>query len=184
MVPKPCGSTVPAAATALPITGGQYLAHEPLQRDLAGVSLANQYKVNPCALTSTAPLLVRIVLITTEPTRALARPAEDGAGLDVAGSVGLVLPQAASRTAAAARPGLTHHRLCMALSPFVWRGTSSVRSWPVPAALVEVPDDPFRPVLAHQAQQAGQAGQFGELIPAVSAARQVSADGTAVGGPD
>jgi hypothetical protein len=86
--------------------------------------LANQYSVIPAALTSTTPLVVVIDLIATEPATAAWAEA-DAAGLD-AGAAGLVdpeaaggllLPQAASTTAAAARPGASHHRLRMALSP-------------------------------------------------------------------
>jgi hypothetical protein len=81
-----------------------------LQFDWLGVSMANQYKVSPAALTSTVPLLVLIVLIATEVAAA--------AGLDVDPPVGApLLPQAARTTAAAAIPGTTHHRLGIALSP-------------------------------------------------------------------
>ena len=42
-----------------PFTGGQFCAHVPLQFDLAGVSGANEYSVNPLALVSTvAPPIV------------------------------------------------------------------------------------------------------------------------------
>ncbi len=54
------------------MTGGQYVAHEPLQFDLVAVSLANQYNVRPSALVSTVPLLALIVLTVTEPVAALA----------------------------------------------------------------------------------------------------------------
>ena len=42
IVPNPFGSEVPDAATGLPITGGQKVAHEPEQLDIVGVSIANQ----------------------------------------------------------------------------------------------------------------------------------------------
>jgi hypothetical protein len=95
------------------MTGGQYEVQEPVQFDWVGVSIANQYKVSPAGLTSTIPLFVLIVLTATEATPALA-----AAGLDVDEPVGLpLLPQAARTTAAAARLGITHQRLRMALSP-------------------------------------------------------------------
>jgi hypothetical protein len=56
MVPK-----VPLTpdAVAGPFTGGQNVAHVPLQLDLVGVSGANEYSVNPLALVSTvAPPIV------------------------------------------------------------------------------------------------------------------------------
>jgi hypothetical protein len=62
---------VPAAATAVPVTGGQYVAHEPVHFDLVRVSLANQYRVRPAAVASTVPLLVFIVLIAVVPAAAL-----------------------------------------------------------------------------------------------------------------
>jgi hypothetical protein len=95
------------------MTGGQYDVQEPVQFDWVGVSIANQYKVSPAALTSTSPLLVLIVLTATEATPALA-----AAGLDVDEPVGPPLfPQAARTAAAAARLGTTHQRLRMTLSP-------------------------------------------------------------------
>jgi hypothetical protein len=95
------------------MTGGQYEVQEPVQFDWLGVSMANQYKVSPAALTNTMPLLVLIVLTATEATSALA-----AAGLDVDEPVGLLLPPQAARTKpAAARPGTAHQRLRMALSP-------------------------------------------------------------------
>ncbi len=47
-----------------------------------------------------------------------------------------------------------------------------------------MPDDALGLVRGNPAQQPRQASQFGELIPAVSAARQVSADGTSVASRD
>jgi len=108
MLPKLCGSDVPFAATAVPMSGGHCAAHDPEQFDCVAVSLANQYNVNPAAFTSTVPLLVVIALIASEPDPALAD----------APFVGLpLLPQAASNTAAAARLGPTHQRLRMTSSP-------------------------------------------------------------------
>src|SRR5215468_7235327 len=50
----------PAAVTG-PFTGGQFCAHVPLQSDLAGVSGAKEYSVNPWALVSTvAPPIVAV----------------------------------------------------------------------------------------------------------------------------
>src|SRR5215469_10373106 len=58
MVPNFFGRWVPGAAVTLPCTGGQYVRHEPVQFDLVGVSIANQYKVRPFELTSTVPIFV------------------------------------------------------------------------------------------------------------------------------
>jgi hypothetical protein len=44
------------------LTGGQIVAHEPLQFDLVLVSGANQYKVKPLALVSTVVPLMLAVL--------------------------------------------------------------------------------------------------------------------------
>ena len=50
----------PVPAVAGPFTGGQYVAHEPLQFDFVEVSGTNQYSVKPLALvrTVTPPILV------------------------------------------------------------------------------------------------------------------------------
>jgi hypothetical protein len=53
-----------------------------------------------------------------------------------------------------------------------------------PAGTVAVRDEALRVGSGNPAQQSRQASQFCELIPAVSAARQVSVDGFAVGFPD
>ena len=51
----------PGPAAAGPLTGGQYVAHEPLQFDLDEVSGPNQYTVKPFALVSTfTPLIVAV----------------------------------------------------------------------------------------------------------------------------
>jgi hypothetical protein len=130
MVPKPFGSEVPAAAEAVPSTGGQYEAHVPLQVDFVGVSLANQYRVCPWALVSTVPILVLRVEITT------LDPAWAGAEVDagaVAVACGVVLgapelpgaellPQAAIIRTAPAAAGAAHQLLRISLtSPFMVR---------------------------------------------------------------
>jgi hypothetical protein len=43
----------PEPAVAGPLTGGQTVAHEPLQFDFVLVSGTNQYKVNPLAFVTT-----------------------------------------------------------------------------------------------------------------------------------
>src|ERR1700745_522982 len=48
-------------AVAVPLTGGQFCAHVPLQLDLVAVSGANEYSVNPLALVSAAS--PRIVVV-------------------------------------------------------------------------------------------------------------------------
>lgn len=97
----------------------------PVQFEVVDVSLANQYKVCPCALTSTVPMLVLRVPMTAE----LADDAlpVDGADDDVLGGVELVelgelLPQAASTPTAAAliRGAAAQYRLLrMIESPFL-----------------------------------------------------------------
>jgi hypothetical protein len=122
IVPKPFGNDVPDAAIALPMTGGQYVAHEPLQLDLAGVSIANQYNVCPWALTSTVPMLVDLVEIVTVDAFELGGADEDdAAGADVGGGLdgGDEVPQAVSTAAAPASTGTAHQRLRI----------SSLRSW-------------------------------------------------------
>jgi hypothetical protein len=42
IVPHWPGSDTLAAVVGVPVTGGQYVAHVPLQFDLVGVSIANQ----------------------------------------------------------------------------------------------------------------------------------------------
>ena len=51
----------PDPAVTGPITGGQYVAHDPVHLDVAEVSGTNQYNVMPLALVTTAvPLMVLI----------------------------------------------------------------------------------------------------------------------------
>jgi hypothetical protein len=97
---------------ALPSTGGQYDAHVPLQFDLVGVSMANQYSVCPWALTSTVPMLVlRVEMTTLDP--AVAGADADGwdCGVVLAPPVLLgapLLPHAVMITAAPATIGAAH----------------------------------------------------------------------------
>src|SRR5512140_3526430 len=98
----------PAPAVAGPFTGGQYVAHEPLQFDLVEVSGANQYSVKPLALvrTATPPMVVVFSALL------LAAALEAGAAaLEVVPPelVELVeLPQAAIRSVAASPAGASH----------------------------------------------------------------------------
>jgi hypothetical protein len=105
----------PAPAVAGPFTGGQYVAHDPLQLDLVAVSGSNEYTVKPLALASTfVPLIVVAFRAELEEVPGEAA-ALDGllALLDV-----LLLavgedPHAAAIRATPARPAGTNHRLCM-----------------------------------------------------------------------
>jgi hypothetical protein len=97
----------------------------PVQFEVVDVSLANQYRVCPWALTSTVPMLVLRVPMTAELDDA-ALPV-DGADDDVLGGVellalGELLPQAAtSVTAAPASNGAAaqYRLLRMIESPFL-----------------------------------------------------------------
>jgi hypothetical protein len=124
IVPKPCGSEVPAAATAGPDTGGQYVRHEPVQFDFVGVSIANQYSVLPWAFVSTLPLLVLCVITVVPEPLPWGVEALAGAEVPVEGVDALVegepeLPHAASKAAPPATIGAAHHRLRIATSPFL-----------------------------------------------------------------
>jgi hypothetical protein len=77
-----------------------------LQFDLAGVSMANQYRVCPAELASTVPWLVLTVLI---PEAEAAAGAEDEP-LPEVGVLAAELPQAASAAVATARPATASHR--------------------------------------------------------------------------
>jgi hypothetical protein len=55
---------------------------------------------------------------------------------------------------------------------------------PAAATTVAVRDEAMPLVGDGQAQQTRQANQLGQLVPAVSAARKVGVDDTAIGGPD
>lgn len=55
---------------------------------------------------------------------------------------------------------------------------------PAAATTVAVRDEAMPLVGDGPAQQTRQASQLGKLVPAVSAARQVGVDDTAIGGPD
>jgi hypothetical protein len=100
------------------LTGGQNVAHEPLQFDVVEVSGANQYRVKPWALVSTAaPLIVVVFSALLLDAGAPEAPA--------AGGVLLVeLPHAAIIKAAAASPAGASHVLFITCSPIC----SGVRS--------------------------------------------------------
>ena len=103
----------PAPAVAGPFTGGQYVAHDPLQLDLVAVSGANEYTVKPLALVTT--LMPPIVAVF----RALPDAAAGEAALDelLGWLAGLLVPDgdedphAAAIRATPARPAGTNHRL-------------------------------------------------------------------------
>jgi hypothetical protein len=106
----PSVPVTPAPAVAGPFTGGQYVAHDPLQFDVVAVSGANEYSVKPFALVSTvAPPIVAVFRALDEPETGeaaalgeeLAEPAE--LAVDV-------LPHAAAIRATAANPAGAHHR--------------------------------------------------------------------------
>src|SRR6516162_10824916 len=66
----PTVPVMPECADAVPVTGGQYPAHTPLQADLVAVSGANQYRVKPLELVSTVtpPILAvfRVPLVAAD----------------------------------------------------------------------------------------------------------------------
>ena len=110
----------PAAAVAGPFTGGQYVAHDPLQFDLVAVSGANQYSVNPFALVSTVAPAIFVVFRAEldEPVAgveaALDEEPPEAAGLDADEPDDPdELPHAAAIRAIPARPAGAHHRLRM-----------------------------------------------------------------------
>src|SRR5580704_10157309 len=83
----------PGPALGAPVTGGQYLAHEPVHREAAAVSGANQYRVRPAALVSTVTLPIVVVFKVTAalpatagapPARASATPSTASAATETA----------------------------------------------------------------------------------------------------
>src|SRR6516162_10170031 len=76
---------MPGPAMAGPLTGGQIWAQFPLQFDVVAVSGANEYRVKPWALVSTAAPLIVVVFSAlpdtaapdAAPEGALAAPPED-----------------------------------------------------------------------------------------------------------
>jgi hypothetical protein len=103
----------PEPAVAGPLTGGQIVAHEPLQFDFVAVSGTNQYKVKPLAFVTTV----------TPPTLAVfsAFPVDAGAPLwvglpDVAGVDEVPeLPHPAAISPATASPAGASHLLVIAV---------------------------------------------------------------------
>src|SRR6516162_2117927 len=87
----------PGPAVAGPLTGGQIWAQLPLHFDVAAVSGANQYRVKPWALVSTAAPLI-VVVFSVLPGAAAPDAAPGGAP---AAAPGDELPQAATASAAA-----------------------------------------------------------------------------------
>ena len=106
----------PAPAVTGPFSGGQNVAHDPLQLDLVGVSGANEYSVKPLALVITmTPLIVVVFRAELE-----AAAGEEAALDELAAALGVLLPpavdedpHAAAIRATPARPAGTNHRLCM-----------------------------------------------------------------------
>jgi hypothetical protein len=101
----------PGPAVAGPFTGGQYVAHAPLQFDLVAVSGTNEYSVNPWALVSTITPPIVAVFRAVPDELALAEadeaPAADGL-LELCGAVVDELPHAAAISAAATSPKGAH----------------------------------------------------------------------------
>jgi hypothetical protein len=101
----------PAPAVAGPFTGGQYVAHDPLQLDLVAVSGTNQYSVKPLALVTTAtpPIFAVFRAVLDEPG-----PGEETALADDPPAPAMLaaveLPHAAAARATAASPAGAHHR--------------------------------------------------------------------------
>jgi hypothetical protein len=109
----PSVPVTPGPAVAGPFTGGQYVAHDPLQFDLVAVSGANEYNVKPFALVSTvAPPIVAVFRALDD-----AVPGEDeevaldGELAEPPELAEDVLPHAAAIRATAAKPAGAHHRL-------------------------------------------------------------------------
>jgi hypothetical protein len=86
IVPNLPGSETPAAAAAVPMTGGQIVAQLPAHADPVGVSLPNQYNVKPLASVSTVPPLVLAVLIIAAPVAGAELTGAEVAGAEVAGA--------------------------------------------------------------------------------------------------
>src|SRR5215469_12012111 len=104
------------------MTGGQYVAHEPVHLDDVAVSIANQYSVLPWALTSTVPMLVLRVPITAPDVAAALVMVLPAAGAEVLPELldgDAELPHAASITTAPASTGAASHRLCIFAPPFL-----------------------------------------------------------------
>ncbi len=115
----------------------------PVQLDIVGVSLANQYRVWPWALTRTVPSLVLRVPITAPDVDVLLLEDELAcgwvAGLCVLVAPGEELPPQAARTAAAATAstGAAQYRLLrMIKSPFLGLTPSSISHHVSPARIV------------------------------------------------
>jgi hypothetical protein len=99
----------PDPAVAGPLTGGQNVAHEPVQFDVVAVSGPNQYTVKPLALVSTvAPPIVAVFSVLLDEA--------GGAAPEVLLELDELaeLPQAAIISAAAARPAGASHLLFIA----------------------------------------------------------------------
>jgi hypothetical protein len=117
MVPR--WPVTPEPAVTGPFTGGQYVAHDPLQFDLVEVSGTNEYSVKPLASVSTVvpPIFAVVRAAADEPVLADDVAAADGV-LEPAEPPVDVLPHAAAISATAAKPVDTHHLLRIASSPF------------------------------------------------------------------
>jgi hypothetical protein len=101
----------PGPAVAGPFTGGQYVAHAPLQFDLVAVSGTNQYSVKPLALVSTVtPPIVAVFRAVPEELALAEAAAEAPAADELPGLWGVVdeLPHAAAISATATSPKGAH----------------------------------------------------------------------------
>src|ERR1700689_5549658 len=110
MVPSLPGRVTPDAACGVPITGGQKVVQLPLHFELVGVSMANQYRVNPLESVRTVPRLVFAVFsiaVDDEPWLLWLGAAAAGVPLE---ELPEELPQAASRTVNTTNAGSIHLR--------------------------------------------------------------------------
>jgi hypothetical protein len=102
----------PGPAVAGPFTGGQYVAHDPLQFDLVAVSGTNEYSVKPLALVSTvAPPIVAVFRAVPDELALAEAPAEAPAAgglLELGGVAVDELPHAAAISATATSPKGAH----------------------------------------------------------------------------
>jgi hypothetical protein len=102
----------PGPAAAGPLTGGQYVAHEPLQFDLDAVSGPNQYTVKPFASVSTfAPPIVAVFSAVLDAAAAGLEAALDELLPGLLVLAGDEVPHAAAIRATPARPAGAHHRI-------------------------------------------------------------------------
>jgi hypothetical protein len=99
----------PEPAVAGPFTGGQYVAHAPLQFEVVAVSGANEYSVKPLALVSTVTPPI-VAVFRAVPDELAVAEAEAPAAAGLPGLLGVVdeLPHAAAISATATSPKEAH----------------------------------------------------------------------------